>query len=408
LWIQYYTGKFSKKKDTVNNMPQLSRLYYSAYPSNAITPILFIAAGIFSLFITVANRMNFNEKQMNRSGGTGGYLLWCENTIPLKEDLNTESGRRTLGLDEDQYKKLIFVQMKRSSGNDASCLNLNHITAPPLLGVDPTKFIENRSFSFSKASGSESSYNPWQFLKIPAENNIIYGIADQTVLDWGLKIKTRDTIILRSENGKPLKVIIAAGLKSSVFQGNILIGLENFTKYYSSVSGSSVLLVDGDKEQIDLYKSALSERLDNYGVNIEKTTDRLASFYKVTNTYLSVFAVFGALGMIVGIAGLGFILLRNYNLRRREFALMLATGFNLKRIRNILLSEQLLILFAGVTSGVISAIVATLPSINSSPDIPWFLLITMILAIILSAITALILSVRRITSDSLVSSLKSE
>ena len=28
-------------------------------------------------------------------------------------------------------------------------------------------------------------------------------------------------------------------------------------------------------------------------------------FYEVTNTYLSVFGVFGALGMITGIAGLG-------------------------------------------------------------------------------------------------------
>ena len=46
--------------------------------------------------------MNFNEKQLKRSGGTGGYLLWCENTIPVKEDLNTESGRKTLGLDDDQ------------------------------------------------------------------------------------------------------------------------------------------------------------------------------------------------------------------------------------------------------------------------------------------------------------------
>jgi len=38
----------------------------------------------------------------------------------------------------------------------------------------------------------------------------------------------------------PLKIILAAGLQSSVFQGNVLIGMENFSKYYPSVSGSSV------------------------------------------------------------------------------------------------------------------------------------------------------------------------
>ena len=99
--------------------------------------------------------------------------------------------------------------------------------------------------------------------------------------------------------------------------------------------------------------------LENYGMNIEKTTDRLASFYEVTNTYLSVFGVFGALGMISGIAGLGFVLLRNYNQRKQEFALMLATGFHIKKIRQNDSSEQVLILFAGVSSGIISALVAT-------------------------------------------------
>ena len=195
----------------------------------------------------------------------------------------------------------------------------------------------------------------------------------------GIKIKTGDTLILRAENGQPLNIIIAAGLKSSVFQGYVLIGMDNFTKYYPSVSGSSVLLVDGDPALIDLYKSTLNERLENYGINIEQTTDRLASFYEVTNTYLSVFGVFGALGMITGIAGLGFVLLRNYNHRKREFALMLATGFSVKRIRRMILSEQMLILFAGIISGVISAIVATLPSLKNSPDIPWFFLFIMVL-----------------------------
>jgi ABC-type antimicrobial peptide transport system permease subunit len=187
-----------------------------------------------------------------------------------------------------------------------------------------------------------------------------------------------------------------------------MIGMKNFIKYYPSVSGSSVFLVDGDPEMTSVYKSALNERLENYGVNVELTTDRLASFYEVTNTYLSVFGVFGALGMITGIAGLGFVLLRNYNHRKREFALMLATGFSVKRIRRMILSEQILILFAGITTGVISAIVATLPSLTNSPDIPWLYLLFMVFSIIITGIVTLILSVRAVTNDSLTASLKKE
>ena len=225
-------------------------------------------------------------------------------------------------------------------------------------------------------------------------SNTIYGIADQTVLDWGLKIKPGDTLTLRAENGQPLNIIIAAGLQSSVFQGYVLIGKDNFIKYYPSVSGSSVLLVDGNPALSGLYERTLNERLENYGVNVEKTTTRLASFYEVTNTYLSVFGVFGVLGMITGIAGLGFVLLRNYNQRKREFALMLATGFSFKRIRRIVISEQIMILITGIFSGVVSAIAATFPTLKRSQDIPWLFLVFMVLTVILTGLTALFISVK--------------
>jgi putative ABC transport system permease protein len=408
FWRQYFIRRTTHSSDLMKNKYKLSHLYYSFNPSGAVTPILFIAAGIFTVFITGSNRMTNNVKQMKRSGGTGGYLLWCENTIPVKPDLNTESGRKTIGLDDNQLSEMHFVQMKRISGNDASCLNLNHITVPPLLGIDPDDFITRKSFSFSKVLSSKSIENPWQYLNHQARNNIIYGIADQTVLEWGLKLKTGDTLEIRAENGQPLRIIIAAGLQTSVFQGNVLIGKENFTKYYPSVSGSQVFLVDGNRTLIDLYKNVLKERLENYSINIEKTSDRLASFHEVTNTYLSVFGIFGAMGMIIGVAGLGFVLLRNYNQRKKEFAIMLATGFQIKKIKRMVLSEQVLILLAGVSSGIVSALLATSSSIMNNPDLPWLFIVLMVLAILITGLIVLFMSVRSITKNSLITILKTE
>jgi putative ABC transport system permease protein len=405
---QKIAGKSAGRSARLRNYKYISRKYYSVYISNAVTPVLFIAAGIFSLFITGANRMNFNEGQLKRSGGTGGYLFWCENTIPLKEDLNKDSDRRSLGLDEDQFKDMNFVQMKRSAGDDASCLNLNHISVPPLLGVDPSRFIANKSFSFSKVLGPNNFEDPWQYLKLPPEKNTIYGIADQTVLEWGLKLKPGDTLVLGAENGRRLSIIIAAGLQSSVFQGNVLIGQENFSKYFPTVSGTAVFLVDGNPAKTELIRKELNDRLGNYGINIETTAERLSSFYEVTNTYLSVFGVFGAFGMIIGVGGLGFVLLRNYNNRKNEFALMLATGFHLNMIKRMLVIEQLRILIAGVTAGIISAIVATYPSIFASPDIPWLFLGIMVLLIVLTGLGAILVSVRTISAHSLILSLKKE
>jgi putative ABC transport system permease protein len=406
-WRQYFIGPADRRVEITGSAGRLSDLFYSFYPSHAVNPILFVAAGIFAVFITGVNRMDAGSSYSSRSGGTGGYLLWCETSIPVREDLSTAPGRKSLGLDE-QLAGLTFVQMKRSAGDDASCLNLNHIIVPRLLGVDPTEFISRGSFSFAKSIAGDGIKDPWQFLNISPGPNTIYGIADQTVLEWGLKIKPGDTLTLRSENGQPLHIIIAAGLKSSVFQGYVLTGIDYFRKFYPSVSGSSVFLAGGNRNQTGLYKTVLDERLASYGIHTELTTDRLASFYEVTNTYLSVFGILGALGMITGIAGLGFVLLRNYSFRKREFALMLATGFSVKRIRRMILSGQMLILSAGIISGIIPAVIATIPSLRSNPDLPWLYLALMISAIFLTGSAALFISVRSVTGESLTASLRKE
>jgi putative ABC transport system permease protein len=408
FWRQIYIGRLFVGQSNKKLRKSLSRLYYAFYPSNAVTPILFIAAGIFAVFITGVNRMNFDEKLLKRSSGTGGYLLWLESNIPVTEDLSTLRGKIALGMDDDSLSAISFTTLKRSAGNDASCLNLNYITTPPLLGVDAADFISRNSFSFAKVLNEKNVNNTWQFLNQNAKPNTIYGIADQTILEWGLKISVGDTLIMRAENGQRLNIIIAGGLKSSIFQGYVLIGKENFNKYFPSVSGSSIVLVDGEHDMTGLYKRTLDDRLANYGVNIEPTTERLKSFYQVTNTYLSVFGVFGALGMITGVAGLGFVLLRNYNQRKREFALMVATGFTIRKIKYIILSEQILILFAGVVSGVISATLATMPSLLGGQDVPWIYLGMMVLIILLTGTIAIYLSVRSISGKALIASLKRE
>jgi ABC-type antimicrobial peptide transport system permease subunit len=382
----------------------ISRLYYRAFPSHAIAPVMFIAAGIFAFFITSVNRKSFSENMTDNSSGTGGYLFWCESGIPVSEDLQYDYGRKTEGFEDSV--SLRFVMMKRSSGNDASCLNLNYITTPVLLGVDPADFISGNRFSF--ASVLKNHKAPWNLLNENPGGNIIYGVADQTVLQWGMKMTVGDTLVMRTEQGQPLKIIIAGGLKTSVFQGHVVIGRKNFEKYYPSVAGSSVMLVMGNQSASAYYSELLEDRLNLYDINIEKTTDRLSSFYRVTNTYLSVFGIMGGLGMITGIAGLGFVLLRNYNRRRREFAIMLAVGFTVKKIRKMMLSGQMLILVAGIATGIISAVIATLPSLISGQYIPWISIVTIVTGIFITGIVSVLVSLSSVRNKPLTETIRKE
>ena len=404
----YYIRNAGTNNDPAILKNSFSRQFYFFHPSHAVTPALFIAAGIFAVIITGANRQVISDKMLLPSGGTGGYMLWAESAVPVKEDLNGPGGKKEFGLEEEELKDLVFVQSARLSGDDASCLNLNHVSSPPILAVDPYAFISKGSFSFAATIRSNNDMNPWSFLESSPGQNTIYGIADQTVLQWGLKKKTGDTLIYRAENGQPLNIVICAGLKSSIFQGYLLIGQRQFTEYFPSISGSSVFLIDGKPELSEFYRNTLNERLSGYGFSAQDAGEKLSSFFQVTNTYLNVFAVFGALGMILGAAGLGFVLMRNYNLRRREFALMSATGFTQGRIRNLILKDQILILIWGVLSGTVSGLTATLPSLKSGSEMPWRVILIMIISIIAIGLISLRISVRSIRSSSLVSQLRKE
>lgn len=408
LWKQYVIGGLSfRKKKTISEI-NLSGRYFSFYPSHAMAPILFIAAGLFAVIVTGINRLGINERNLGASGGTGGYLLWAETAIPVKEDLNSVTGKRNFGLDEGQMTGLSFVQARRSSGDDASCLNLNHIESPPLLGINPESFIRKGSFSFSSLIAQTDKSSPWRILTKATSGNIIYGFADQTVLEWGLNKKTGDTLKMKAESGQLLNIVVAGGLKSTVFQGYLLISEANFTKYFPSVPGSSVFLVDGKSELSDSYTDLLNTRFENYGINVVQTKERLASFFKVTNTYLSVFSILGGLGMILGVIGLGFVLKRNYNFRRKEFALLMATGFNEGRIKRLILREQVFILAAGVVTGILSPVIATFSSIRNGFDIPWMSILLLSVFLTLIGLVTLLTSVREVTESSLVASLRLE
>ncbi|GAI94360.1 unnamed protein product, partial [marine sediment metagenome] len=272
--------------------------------SRALTPILFIAAGLFIIIATGANRKSFDTDLLSRESGTGGYLLWGETATPLTYNLNNEEGRNEYGISSQDFPGVDFIQGRIAGGDDASCLNLNQVTTPPILGLDVSGFSRSNVFSFASRLKDLEVDNPWNTLEIIPEKNVIYGIVDQTVLQWGLNIRVGDTITVTSGSGKPLYIVVAGGLAASVFQGYIIIGSENFTGYYPSVAGSNMFLVDGNHSEAARYKQELAEIFNQYGTDIEFTWDRLAEFNQVSNTYLTVFMTLGGFGMLLGVIGL--------------------------------------------------------------------------------------------------------
>ena len=163
-----------------------------------------------------------------------------------------------------------------------------------------------------------------------------------------------------------MELLLIGGLAPSIFQGNVLISDERFLEQFPESSGTSVFLIDGEKADTSLITAELARGMRDLGWDMQLTSERLAEFNSVTNAYLSIFLVMGALGLLLGTFGLVVVLSRSIQERKQEIAMLKAVGFGRKKIRQLVVTEYLILLLVGIGTGFITAIVATLPSIVSA------------------------------------------
>ncbi len=341
-------------------LEQLFMLNLARNRNRSLTVVILFALGTFLVVSTGSNKLDLFANAQDKTSGTGGFMYFAQTTMPVLYNLNDPARRSEEGIHED----FTAVQFRLVEGDDASCLNLNRIAQPAILGVNPSEL--SGRFSFATRMKGFDADDPWLSLNYSSGEDWIPAIADQTVIQWGLGKKVGDILLYQNEKGDTLRLKLIAGTTPSVFQGYIIISNEHFLRNYPSSSGSYVFLIDGEPEKEAGTAEELQSVFRDYGWEMESTARRLVEFYSVTNTYLSIFLALGALGMILGTIGLAVILARTILERRREIALMRAIGFGIPQLFRLLVNEYLLLLAAGVVTGFVTAVVATLPSFLST------------------------------------------
>ena len=365
------------QKSTGISMDKLARLNLTRNRGRSLTVVILFALGTFIVVSTGSYKLDLLANAQDKSSGTGGFLYFAETTMPVLYDLNSVDKRAEEGINED----FRAVQFRRVEGDDASCLNLNRIEQPAILGVNPDDL--SGRFSFATRMKGVDADDLWKVLDMTMEDGYVPAIADQTVIQWGLGKKTGDHLLYQNENGDTLRLKLIAGTTPSVFQGYVIISNKYFLKNYPSSSGSNIFLIEGQTEREKQIGEELASVYRDYGWEMESTARRLVEFYSVTNTYLSIFLALGALGMIIGTFGLAVILARTIMERKREIALMQALGFRTNQLFRLLLIENLLLLGAGVLTGFITAVAATLPAFLSANTDASLGTVTLVVALIL-------------------------
>jgi len=359
-FFHWYLSRAARGQEENFDLPLLSRKNARRNLVRSMSIVILFAIGAFLVISTGSNRKDLYANAEDPLSGTGGFLYFAESSAPVLKQLNNPEVRYEYSLGEDYS----FVQFRKADGDDASCLNLNKIINPQVLGVDPA-LLDGR-FSFVTRTDYLDEANPWLSLQEELPGGLIPAIADETVIKWGLGLSVGDTLHYTNSNGGEMDLLLIGGLAPSVFQGNVIISDKNFLEQFPESSGTHVFLVEGALSDTATISSELGRGMRDLGWDMDRTATRLAEFNSVTNAYLSIFMALGALGLLVGTFGLMVVLSRSILERKQEIALLKAVGYERRKIRKLIIREYMILLLTGIGTGFVAAILATLPSILNS------------------------------------------
>lgn len=390
----------------VSSLTGLSLANAARNPQRSLLTAALIAFATFVIVAVGAGRRNPVSEKPDLKSGNGGFSLVAESSVPILFDMNTTDGRIRLNLNTsvpttlpDNTKVFGF---RMQPGQDASCLNLFQATLPTILGATD-EFIARGGFRFADTEGE----NPWNKLKdeypaIPGAGNVsstdaanlptIPVIGDMNTLQYSLKKGIDSVILVPNEQAPKFALKVVGMLDGSVFQGVLVMSEANLKRMAPEVSGSRFFLIETSdaSSTADQAASALETALQPYGMDTEHVSRRLADFLAVQNTYLSTFQMLGGLGLLVGTFGLAAVMMRNVIERRAEIALLRSLGFRSFRIVWLVLAENTLLLFWGILTGTVAALIAMLPHLLSTgADLPWIeLLITLGAVLVIGTLAA--------------------
>jgi ABC-type antimicrobial peptide transport system permease subunit len=236
-------------------------------------------------------------------------------------------------------------------------------------------------------------------------------VLDQNTAMYSLRLYggVGQTFDVTYDDGTKVKFRVVGLLSNSVLQGSLLIGEADFKRLFPEISGYRSFLIRSPPGKGDEVAAVLEDRLSDEGFDTVDARGRLADLLAVQNTYISTFQSLGALGLVLGTFGLAAVQLRSVFERRKELALMRATGFGRRRLAQMVLLENLVLLVGGLALGTIAALVAVLPQmVLGAAHVPLGDLAAMLGVVLVAGVATGLIAVRATLRAPVVAALRGE
>lgn len=365
---------------------------------------ILVAGGCFMVISVACMKEDPTATALRRSSGTGGFRVYAESALPLKiDDFTERDGAKIFkGFDFDGS----VVPMKLRDGDDSSCLNLNRAQVPRIIGVEP--------FVMQNIGAFIDKVDAWQHLLDYRDEDTIPVLAgDGDTKMWGLGIDPgKGDVLLQADGGtrqKPLRVVGSLPMRLSVFQGALLMSMDNFNRLYPEEEGYRVFLLDTRNHNGDKLAATLMSRFRHYGMDAMDAGKRLTVFLGVQNSYMAMYFIIGGLGLLLGAFGVGLVAALSVIERRMELATLRALGFIPQELNALVFWEFAILLVPAALWGTLTAVLSGWPYVKASSvniSIPYMVLL--VLGIILAGFFSVGLAIRATIRRPLLDSLRDE
>ncbi|MFM7186689.1 MAG: hypothetical protein ACKO14_02605 [Armatimonadota bacterium] len=363
--------------------------------SALFTSMSVVGLATFLIIAVGANKQLPPKVTTDRASGTGGYTFIASSALPLYGALESkaEADRLALSTDTDAFSSL---PIRVREGDDASCLNLNKPTQPQIIGLDAARLAAEKRFPFAGSAAG----GLWTKLKEDLQGGEIPVIADENTIMWSLQSAVGKSLTLLGDQGQPVRCRIVGMLKRTVLQGAVIMDEARFVQLFPLRSGYRMFLIEAKGSPESEVGTALTDAGEPFGLSLTRTTDRMAEYATVENTYLSVFAALGGLGLLMGLAGTGIIVRRQLLATAKETALLQSLGISMDVIQQIRGTEHAFGGLVGLLIGLLSALWASVDTLAAQP-----MQVTILSLAVLVSVGGIILLVVRSTVRQLVKQL---
>ena len=179
-------------------------------------------------------------------------------------------------------------------------------------------------------------------------------------------------------------VTVAGVMSSFLFSGGFVGASQLLWKSFHVGSGTVALVKIPSGANAAAVANTMKRDFAGLGMATINIAVIISDFIQIGQSFLGIFEAFLALGLVVGIAGLGIISIRSVVERRKEIGVLRAIGFRKRMVLAAFLLENsyvaLLGIFIGIALGFdLGYAIATSPGSGVTFVIPWLSLIEIIL-----------------------------